>query len=67
MTRGRIKPWVSGGGAGLRIAAFVIAVGLVAPVLAGLVGALLPAAGFFPALGGTALSLEPARDFLATP
>ena len=40
---------------------------LVIPVLAGLFGALLPAAGYFPALGGDALSLQPARDFLATP
>ena len=40
---------------------------LVIPVLAGLFGALLPAAGYFPALGGDTLSLQPARDFLATP
>ena len=40
---------------------------LVIPVLAGLFGALLPAAGYFPALGGDTPSLQPARDFLATP
>jgi len=45
----------------------LIAICLVLPVLAGFLGALLPAAGYFPALGGNALSLQPARDFLATP
>lgn len=37
------------------------------PVTAGLAGALLPAFGYFPALGGTAFSLDPWRDLLAWP
>ena len=45
----------------------LIAIVLVVPVAAGLLGALLPAAGYFPALGSDTLSLEPARDFFATP
>lgn len=45
----------------------LIAIVLAAPMAAGLLGALLPAAGYFPALGSDTLSLAPARDFLATP
>ena len=37
------------------------------PVAAGLAGALLPAFGYFPALGGDALSLDPWRDLFAWP
>ena len=37
------------------------------PVAAGLLGAVLPAVGYFPALGGTALSLDPWRDLFAWP
>ena len=37
------------------------------PVAAGLAGALLPAFGYFPALGGTAVSLDPWHDLLAWP
>ncbi len=53
--------------AGKWAANILIALALVAPVLAGLLGAVLPAVGYFPALGGEALSLQPAREFLATP
>lgn len=37
------------------------------PVVAGLLGTLLPAFGYLPALGGTALSLEPWRQLMAAP
>ncbi len=37
------------------------------PVCAGLIGTLLPAFGYLPALGGTALSLEPWRQLAAYP
>ncbi|MBU2326757.1 MAG: ABC transporter permease subunit [Alphaproteobacteria bacterium] len=40
---------------------------LLLPITFGLFGTLLPAFGFFPALGGHALSLDPFRDLLATP
>ena len=40
---------------------------LLLPITFGLFGTLLPAFGFFPALGGRALSLDPFRDLLATP
>ncbi len=39
----------------------------VIPVLCGLVGILLPAAGYFPALGFNHISTEPARLFFETP
>ena len=45
----------------------LITVGLVLPILAGLAGAVMPATGVFPALGGDSISLQPAQDFLATP
>jgi putative thiamine transport system permease protein len=38
-----------------------------AAIIAGLVFVVLPAFGYFPALGGTALSLQPWRDLLAHP
>ena len=44
-----------------------IATCLAAPVIIGLLGVLLPAFGYFPALGGHQLSLDPAVVFLATP
>ncbi|MCQ8782254.1 ABC transporter permease [Mangrovibrevibacter kandeliae] len=44
-----------------------IAALLAAPVLIGLAGVVLPAVGYFPALGGDALSLQPFRDLLAVP
>jgi putative thiamine transport system permease protein len=37
------------------------------PIAAGLLGTLLPAFGYLPALGGGELSLEPWRDLLAAP
>ena len=50
-----------------RAGQILIPIALVAPVLAGLLGALLPAMGYFPTLGGDRLSLQPAREFIATP
>lgn len=40
---------------------------LLAPVAAGLIGTVLPAFGYLPALGGDALSLEPWRMLFAAP
>lgn len=40
---------------------------MLGPVAAGLLGTLLPAFGWMPAIGGHALSLEPWRDLLAAP
>ena len=40
---------------------------LLAPVAAGLVGTILPALGYLPALGGTSFSLEPWRMLFAAP
>mgnify|MGYP006872298902 CR=1 FL=1 len=37
------------------------------PILLGLFGVILPAAGYFPALGKTNISIDAARDFLAPP
>ncbi|NBP49299.1 MAG: ABC transporter permease subunit [Alphaproteobacteria bacterium] len=37
------------------------------PVLLGLIGIILPAAGYFPALGKTGFSADAAQQFLATP
>ncbi|MDX1540714.1 MAG: ABC transporter permease, partial [Geminicoccaceae bacterium] len=37
------------------------------PVLIGVIGTLLPAFGYLPVLGGDSFSLQPWRDFLATP
>ena len=37
------------------------------PVLLGLIGIILPASGYFPALGQTGFSGDAARHFLATP
>ena len=45
----------------------VILVFVITPVLAGLVGAVLPATGWFPPLGGDAISLSPLRTFLLEP
>ena len=46
---------------GLTIALFL------GPILAGLLGTILPSLGFLPALGGDRLSLEPWRDLIAAP
>ncbi len=51
----------------LRIAPAIAIAILVGPILFGLAATILPAAGVFPALGGEALSLEPARRLLAQP
>ncbi|MCL3881779.1 ABC transporter permease subunit [Marivita sp. GX14005] len=40
---------------------------MLVPVLAGLLGTLGPAFGYLPALGGTALTLDPFRDLANTP
>lgn len=40
---------------------------LLLPITFGLLGTLLPAFGYLPALGGNVLSLDPFRDLLATP
>lgn len=40
---------------------------LLVPTVAGLIGVLLPAFGYFPVLGGDNLSLEPWRALLSTP
>jgi len=40
---------------------------LTGPILAGLLGTLLPAFGYLPALGGEAMSLEPLRQLAAEP
>lgn len=51
----------------LRLAPVLIVTLLVAPILAGLAMALLPAFGYLPALGGEALSLAPWRALAAQP
>ena len=56
-----------GSGAWLRAAPGVCGAILTVPVLAGLLGVLLPAFGYFPALGGVRLSLEAWRLLLQTP
>ena len=45
----------------------VILIFVLTPVLAGLAGAVLPATGWFPPLGGDAISLSPLRTFLLEP
>jgi putative thiamine transport system permease protein len=40
---------------------------LIAPVTAGILGVLLPAFGYLPAVGGTRLSLQPFRELIAMP
>ena len=39
---------------------------LVLPLAASCIGVILPATGYFPALGGTGVSWQPMRDALAT-
>ena len=48
---------------GLTIAAIVL---FTLPVLVGMAGILVPAAGYFPVLGKNTLSIAPATQFLAT-
>lgn len=45
----------------------MIIVLIIGPILVGLIGALLPAFGYFPPLGGHGFSLEPFRAFFALP
>ncbi|MBC8131078.1 MAG: ABC transporter permease, partial [Rhizobiaceae bacterium] len=45
----------------------LLALLIAAPVAVGLAGAILPAFGYLPALGGTVVSLQPFRDLLAVP
>ncbi len=40
---------------------------LAGPIIAGLAGTILPAFGYFPALGGVGLTLDPIADLLAKP
>ncbi|MGM0984365.1 MAG: ABC transporter permease [Pseudomonadota bacterium] len=51
----------------LRLAPALIVILLVAPILAGLAMALMPAFGYLPVLGGESLSLEPWRALFAEP
>ena len=51
----------------IRIAPRLVVALMALPVAAGLAGAMLPAFGYFPALGGMAFSLDPWRDLLAWP
>lgn len=51
----------------LRLAPALAIALLIGPVVAGLAGVALPAFGYFPALGGTGLSLGPWRQLLAEP
>ena len=51
----------------LRLVPLLTMLLMLGPVVAGLVGTVLPAVGYLPALGGTAFSLEPFRDLLAVP
>ena len=51
----------------LRLAPIVTVTLFLAPIAAGLIFTLLPAFGYLPAIGGTALSLQPWRDLLTYP
>ncbi|WP_346432294.1 hypothetical protein [Breoghania sp. L-A4] len=51
----------------LRLFPAVTAAVLIGPVVAGLAGVALPAFGYFPALGGTALTLDAWRALLEAP
>ena len=59
--RGRPRPDLLKAVPALTLAAFL------APVAAGLLGTLLPAFGFLPALGGTEIGLDPWRRLLSAP
>lgn len=50
-----------------RVARVALVIVITLPVVASLLAVLLPAIGIFPALGGTSLSLDPARQALAIP
>ncbi|MFI4994491.1 MAG: ABC transporter permease [Hyphomicrobiales bacterium] len=51
----------------LRLGPILTLAVLVLPVLAGLAGTLLPAFGYFPALGGVSFTLAPWRELLSEP
>lgn len=51
----------------LRVAPALTLALFLLPIGAGLLGTLLPALGYFPTIGGTALSLTPWRELLAVP
>ena len=51
----------------LRIGVLLTLIVLVSPIIAGLGGTLLPAFGYWPALGGLALTLAPWRELWALP
>jgi putative thiamine transport system permease protein len=51
----------------LRIGVLLTLIVLVSPIIAGLAGTLLPAFGYWPALGGLALTLAPWRELWALP
>ena len=55
------------GAAWHRVARVALVIVITLPVVASLLAVLLPAIGIFPALGGTSLSLDPARQALAIP
>lgn len=55
------------GAAWHRVASAALVIVITLPVVASLMAVLLPALGIFPALGGTSLSLDPARQALAIP
>ena len=50
-----------------RLSRYVVVLLVSVPVLAGLAGTILPAIGYFPALGETGLSLDPFRSLFAEP
>jgi putative thiamine transport system permease protein len=56
-----------GASSSLRLAPALTLAVLLAPIGAGLVFTALPAFGYFPAIGGTLLSLQPWRDLFAYP
>jgi len=49
------------------VLASILALAVALPVIAGIIGVAAPAFGVFPSLGVALPSLDPARDFLATP
>lgn len=51
----------------LRIIPLITLILFIGPVVAGLIGTILPAFGYLPALGGNRFSLDPLRDLLLAP
>ena len=51
----------------LRIIPLITLILFIGPVVAGLIGTILPAFGYLPALGGNRFSLDPHRDLLLAP